>query len=92
MASEQLNMAAKKWAQDVQGKGSVYAAGVRNPTRNPCQAFKDFVGQDSLATQKYCTDYQNFQSNVSAYETLWNQGINRAIQNNSYEKGLTRGA
>lgn len=91
MASEKLSLAAKKWAQDVQGKGGAYIKGVQNPRRNPCDAFTAFVGQQSMATQKYCADYGIFQRNVNQYETIWNAGINRAIADNAYERGLTRG-
>ncbi len=85
-----LDKAAAKWKQDVQGKGNAWVAGVQNPLRDACGGFRAFVGADSLAVRKYCQNYGNFKSNVSQYESNYTEGINSAIANNSYYKGLTR--
>ncbi len=85
-----LDIAAQNWQNGVQGKASAWVQGVQNPVHDACAGFRNFVGTESMAVRKYCADYGQFKSNVSAYSSNYNTGISNAITNNSYVKGLTR--
>lgn len=85
-----IDTMAANWKAGVQGKGSRYASGVTNPTRNACSAFREAIGVESTAVKKFCERYAQFQANVGAYQAHFESGVQRAIADNSYQKGLTR--
>ncbi len=86
-----IQEAADKWQANTKDKGQQYVEGLMHPKQDACAAFKAFVGENSLATAKYCADYGRFLNNTAMYERIWSDAINHAISTNAYENGLTRG-